>query len=456
VSYSISLGISQSEGPGVNQSTVTAILYLRGWNGGGNYAYWNYNTSYEIVIGGNGSGSIAGPRSINTNSSGGVNSTDSTIEVGRHSVTFNHDGNGYRGDVGAQGYFSGSGGYSPPYMETSTAIGAINYDRSANTPGQPSLSRSDGGTDIRMSVADPGAKRGNSVDYYHWYYSTDSVNFYHLVVDGIANRPNDWTWTSADPTQTYWFRVYAHAPDDNNSGWSGASAINGINGAPIKPSKPGVLYTNATTATITALGNNGNGLSIQYYQYRYSSDAGATWTEIPYTTTTLWNLAIPDTSKTYIYSTRAYNSSGWSAWSDAQYGVPGSPSSVTTNTPLGLKATVYSTAPVGTNIQEYYVSASKDGGTTWETEKPMGLDREYQYVGLSGGKNYLFRVRAINDIGYGQYTILSQPVFVPAGGKRWTGTQFIPTATVKRWTPTGWETVTIAKRWTGSSWEVLT
>lgn len=451
MSYSISVGMVQSEGPGANQSTVTAILYLRGWNGGGNYAYYNYNTSYEIVINGNATGSRSGPRSINTDQWGNVNSTDSTVEVGRHSVTFDHDGNGIRGTIGAQGYFSGSGGFSPPYMEASNSIGGYNYDRSANTPATPTLSRSDGGTDIRMYTNNPGAKRGNTIDYYHWYYSTDNVNFTFLSQQGL-----DWTWYDANPTQTYWFRVYAHAPDDNNSGWSSVSGTAGINGAPLKPSKPSISSTSPASQTIVSQNNNGNGLAINYHQYRYSSDGGATWTEVAQTVGGSWIFAVPDQTKTYLFSTRAYNSSGWGAWSDAQYGIPGKPPTITTNTPVGLKITIYSGQSLGSGMQEYYVSASKDGGVTWETPQPMGLDREYQYVGLSGGKNYLFRVRSINDVGYSAYVTLDTPIFVPAGGRRFDGTNYIPTAIARRWTSTGWETITIAKRWTGTGWEVLT
>lgn len=453
MAYSLSVSVSQSHGPGANQSTVTAIVYLRGYSsGGGNYAYYGYTTNWSVNIGGNSTGG-SGPRSLNTDQWGNVNSTDSTVEVGRHSVTFNHEWNGYRGAVGVSAGFSGDGGYSPGNLSASNTAGALDWDRRAYTPATPTLSRGDGGTDIRMYTNNPGAGYGNSIDYYHWYYSTDGSNFSYLSQQG-----SDWTWTDANPTQTYWFRVYAHAPDDatHNNGWSGPSGIAGINGAPLKPSKPSVTSSNPATQAIFSQGNNGNSLAIQYYQYRYSDNNGSTWTEVPYTTGSSWTFSTPDQAKSYVFSTRAYNSSGWGAWSDPQYGIPGKPASVTTNTPVGLKATVYAGVSPGLEITNYHVSASKDNGINWETEIPMGLDKEYQYSGLSGGKNYLFRVRSSNASGYSAYTILATPVFVPAGGKRWTGTEFVPTATVKRKTETGWDTVTIAKRWTGTKWEVLT
>ncbi len=453
MAYSLSLSVSQSHGPGANQSTVTAILYLRGYNGypWGNYAYWGYSTSYSITIGGNGTGGRSGPRSLNTDQWGNVNSTDSTVEVGRHSVTFNHDGNGYRGDIYASAGFDGDGGYSPGHMDASGSAGALNYDRRAYTPVTPTLSRGDSGTDIRMYTNNPGAGYGNSVDYYHWYYSTNGSTFNYLAQEGA-----DWTWTTANPTQKYWIRVYAHAPDDNNGGWSDVSGTAVIDGAPLAPSKPAVSSTSTSELSIVSQGLNGNGLGLTSYQYRYAEFGTSSWTEVTNTAASAWTFTVPDKSKSYIFSTRTYNSSGWSAWSDSQHGIPGKPASVTTNTPVGLKATVYSGVSPGTEITQYYVSASKNNGVSWESEIPMGLDREYQYVGLSGGKDYLFRVRSQNSIGFSEYTILPATVFVPAGGKRWTGTEFVPTAIVKRKTDTGWETVTIAKRWTGTGWEVLT
>lgn len=451
MTYAVSISASQTYDAATNSSTVTAILYFRAYKetNGGNWAYWNYNTSWWIKINGELLANEPGWRSINTDAYGNVNSNDSGwLEVGRRSKTFTHNGDGTRVAIGVEGNFTGSGGYSPGSLTTSSSVGALDASRPPNTANAPTLSRNGGSITMSTSATVPSG--APAIDYYHWYYSTDNSNFSYL-----DQKPASWTWTNGVPTQTYWFRAYAH----NSEGFASyPTPVNtsGINGVPLKPSRPAVSSTNPSTISISSQDNNGNGLGIQYYQYRYSDNNGSSWTEAPYTSGSSWTFSVPDTLKSYIFSTRAYNSSGWGAWSDSQNSIPGRPPTVTTSTPVGLKAFVYAGQSVGPDITQYYVSASQNGGASWETEIAMGLDREYQYSGLSGGKNYLFRVRSRNASGYSAYTILSEPVFVPAGGRRWTGEQFVPTATVKRRTDSGWETVTIAKRWTGTSWEVLT
>jgi hypothetical protein len=81
--------------------------------------------------------------------------------------------------------------------------------------------------------------------------------------------------------------------------------------------------------------------------------------------------------------------------------------------------------------------------------------QSFTYSSLTAGQTYLFRVYSTNAIGNSDYAV-SAPLFVPAGGRRYDGTTFTPTATAKRWNGTDWVDLTTAKRWTGSTWADLT
>lgn len=338
--------------------------------------------------------------------------------------------------------------YSLPYVSVSgSGTANQNYDRRPYIPSVTSGTRNRNTIDI--TVSDPGAMNsGPAREYYQYRWST--YNGGYTEVGYTSGR--SWTFTAPSHTQKYWFQFRAY----NSDGWSDWGNTWSIDGAPLKPAIPTVSSTDPSTMSIVSQGIDGNGLAVTSYQYRYNEIGTSTFTEATSSASSSFNFTVPDQSKSYTLSTRAFNSSGWSDWSNSVSGIPGSPASIETTTPIGLKATITAGASAGNGIIEYYVSASKDNGTTWEQEFAMGLDRQYQYMSLSGGKNYLFRVRAVNGTGYSAYKVLAQAVFVPAGGRRWTGTEFVPTATVRRRTDTGWETVTIAKRWTGTSWEVLT
>jgi hypothetical protein len=81
----------------------------------------------------------------------------------------------------------------------------------------------------------------------------------------------------------------------------------------------------------------------------------------------------------------------------------------------------------------------------------MNASRQYSYIGIDGGKTYKFRVRAVNSDGAGAWRE-SGSIFVPAGGKRWTGSAWEPTAVARRWTGSAWTDLSVAKRWNGSAW----
>ena len=136
--------------------------------------------------------------------------------------------------------------------------------------------------------------------------------------------------------------------------------------------------------------------------------------------------------------------------------VPSAPSSIAATTPSALSSTISigTSSNNGAGITAYYVQASPDNGTTWLSPQLM-TNQSYTYNGLTPGATYKFRSYAVNEMGSGAYATTGS-TFVPAGGKRWTGTAWQPTATAKRWNGTAWVDLTTAKRWSGSAWVDLT
>ena len=110
----------QVNGPGDNQTTVycTITLVSNGWS------YSGYSCSHRVWIGGQNYDG-GGPNEL-----WNPNSWSTT-----YSRTFNHDANGYRGDVGCSAEFWGAGPYVPGYLSAGAATQpAVDFDR---RPAQP-------------------------------------------------------------------------------------------------------------------------------------------------------------------------------------------------------------------------------------------------------------------------------------------------------------------------------
>lgn len=120
----------------------------------------------------------------------------------------------------------------------------------------------------------------------------------------------------------------------------------------------------------------------------------------------------------------------------------------------GRNATVTSGNADVTNrpaITRYEVERTNNDGVTWSGSVFTMTSQAYTYTSLDGGKNYKFRTRAVNSDGNGAWTE-SISTFIPAGGRRWTGTAWEPTTVAKRWNGSAWVDLSVAKRWNGSAW----
>lgn len=156
------------------------------------------------------------------------------------------------------------------------------------------------------------------------------------------------------------------------------------------------------------------------------------------------------------FRARADNSDGFSAYTESQsYAIPTAPEApafINVTPPSALSVTVSTgNAPTGgAAITEYRALASPDDGTTWLPSQPM-VSQSTTFSQLTPGATYKFATFAKNEMGDGAQ-IVSDSVFIPAGGKRWNGTSWNPTSTAKRWNGTAWVDLSIAKRWNGTAW----
>jgi len=132
--------------------------------------------------------------------------------------------------------------------------------------------------------------------------------------------------------------------------------------------------------------------------------------------------------------------------------VPSSPASITP-TRSGRSVTVVLTASSGGDgaspITAYAVQYSKDGGAWTGAADHSG---SVTYTNLTPGSTYRFRGYAGNAVG-SSLAIESGNVFIPAGGKRFDGTNWVNTSIAKRLDASGnWVDLSIAKRLTASGW----
>lgn len=137
--------------------------------------------------------------------------------------------------------------------------------------------------------------------------------------------------------------------------------------------------------------------------------------------------------------------------------VPTAPGSCTYSK-SGLNVTVNitsSSSDGGQTISAYRVQyrTSSNGGSTWgawgSTQTVSGSS--YTYTNLTPALTYQFRTYADNSNGSSAATA-STTTFLSAGGRRWDGSAWTPTATAKRWDGSTWQALVTAKRWDGSSW----
>jgi predicted phage tail protein len=162
--------------------------------------------------------------------------------------------------------------------------------------------------------------------------------------------------------------------------------------------------------TWTAPTSNG-GSTITDYVVEQSSDGGRSWTTFSDGTsaTTAATVMGLTNGKGYVFRVSAVNAVGTGPAS-ARTGtvtprsVAAAPTAVVA-TPGNAQVGLTWTAPAsngGATITDYVIQLSSDGGRSWTTfSDATSANRSATVTGLTNGRNYVFRVAAVNAVGTG-------------------------------------------------------
>ena len=223
---------------------------------------------------------------------------------------------------------------------------------------------------------------------------------------------------------------------------------------PGAPSAPTLARTSDGTSITVTSAIPSSFTTITDYNYRHSTD-GSNWSAAQAMGTGRVSTFTGVPTQTYSFQTRAFADGVWGAWSATAsiVGIPSAPASITA-TRTARNVTVVAGTSTGSGIIGYFTQYSTDAGATWSAEQAM-TEQAYTFSNLPAALSYVFRVYTKNTIGSSDFTT-SEPVFVPAGGRRWNGTDWVSSTTAKRWDGSAWIDLTIAKRWNGSAWNDLT
>lgn len=219
---------------------------------------------------------------------------------------------------------------------------------------------------------------------------------------------------------------------------------------PSAPSAPSLARASSGGVVTVTSAVASSPVGISDYHYRYSTD-NTNWSGA----VSMGTDRVADfngvSTQTYYFQTRATSSEGDGGWSGSSgiVGVPTAPASCTVAL-SGRSILVTAGSSTGDGINGYWVQYSTDGGSTWSTAQVIS-SQQYQYTNLAPALTYLFRVYSTNGIGYSASTV-SSGTFIPAGGKRSTGSAWQSTTIAKRGTGTDWVDMSIAKRSDGVNW----
>lgn len=436
----------------------------------------DYN-AYVYVTGSSAS-SAGGSGSIDGVNSGSIGYWSlgryGSVGVTSGSLWVGHNADGSRGDLSFSGSSSMSGLGS--VSVSSTLGGFRNYDRYAYNPYYDNITRTSA-TNIYVTYARTGSVNGPTT--YVLERATNAAMSQNYTIVGEGNQ-------TVDANTAYYYRMYAYG-DEGGAKYSGVYGP--YWGQPTPPQSPSASTNVNTSGAVnvwwTAPSNVQSGIDY-YHVYRNGISGVGTFVG-------QWNSGTPPTSGAPFYDTGAVPGSSntyyiyahtpqyWSNVSVVSNSaiaakVPSAPGTPTVSLKVGRTLTINSTRGsngYGNTVSEYRIQLSTDGGTTWKgwdnntkaftannTYNVLDSSGDFTYTLLTPALTYQWRVYGVNTVvtagATPEYSQLSQPTFVGAGGKRWTGTAWEPTSTSKRWDGTAWVDFTTAKRWNGTAWADLT
>lgn len=239
-----------------------------------------------------------------------------------------------------------------------------------------------------------------------WQTFSTSISTLYATVTGLTNGT------------AYVFRV-AGSNCMGLGAFSAASASVTPNTAPAQPS--GITVTgNGSNSVVLSWSAVSSASPVTDYIIEYSPDGGTTWLVFNdgVSTSTTANVTGLTAGVSYSFRVTAVSAAGNSSASAGTTAVTSasSPSAVTsapsvTSTPGTVAISWTTPATGGSALTAAELQYSTDGGTTWSNYSGVvDLTGSISLTGLTGGQQYVFRVRAANFFGAGGWSPVSAPV----------------------------------------------
>ncbi|MDE0431205.1 MAG: fibronectin type III domain-containing protein [Caldilineaceae bacterium] len=280
-------------------------------------------------------------------------------------------------------------------------------------PGRPTLNASASGTSmINLSWTPPTGDGGSAITGYEIEYWDGSNGWMDLVM--LAAGVTSHTDRNIPGGMTKYYRIRAI-----NAAGSGAwSTIDHATTATSVPSPPTLtaMEDGATKIKLTWTAGADGGLDITAYYLQHSTDAGSTWADLGGAMTNMMMMSYTDTGlaggTTKHYRIQAMNSKGRGGYSPlasatTDRSVPGRPTLAVS--PLNNAAYLdwAGTATGGSPITRYEVQRWDSEARKWTTVMTTGLTY-YRDGSVENGKSYYYRVRAVNAMGEGRWSVFKK------------------------------------------------
>jgi hypothetical protein len=295
--------------------------------------------------------------------------------------------------VGYSGYTSTATATTPalptsapaaPTLLTATAFSAnqinLSWTDNSNNETTFNIERAPGGTTTFVEIATVGA--------------------------GVTTYQN----TGLTSNTSYVYRVRAQ----NSAGYSAYTSTATATTQATAPLAPTVLTATAASSTQINLSWVDNSNNETSFSIERAPGGTTTFIEIAIVgagITTYQNTGLT-ASTAYVYRARAYNSAGYSAYTNTATATTSAQSVTVPTAPTSLTTTAASTTQINlswtdnsSNETSFSIERAPGGTTTFTEIATVGAGvTTYQNTGLTASTSYAYRVRAYNSAGYSGYT----------------------------------------------------